>query len=148
MSYKTVLLELFDKKLSFIIKHQDNERQAKIIAHSRDLQNKNKMVVQGSNDNVLWDFLLCLPGDMRYLAFLRNYIIKFSAMYRPMKTQNIVPESAEVFEACMSGDALGVKLLLDSGRASPQDITPDGSTALEVVYRPSLSHSHNVIVIE
>lgn len=48
----------------------------------------------------------------------------------------------------MSGDALGVKLLLDSGRASPQDITPDGSTALEVVYRPSLSHSHNVIVIE
>ena len=65
-----------------------------------------------------------------------------------MKTQNIVPESAEVFEACMSGDALGVKLLLDSGRASPQDITPDGSTALEVVYRPSLSHSHNVIVIE
>lgn len=141
-------IEASDGRLALIVKHQDNERQAKIIAHARDVRNKNKKAASNPDNGVLWSFLLNLPIDMPCLAFLRNYTINFSVMYRPMKTQNVVPKPAEIFKACKSGDAFGVKLLLDANKASPHDVAPDGSTPLEVVYCPSLAHSHNVIVIE
>ena len=140
--------EAFDGKLALIVKHQFEERQARIIARFRDIRNKNKKAASDSGNGVLWSVLLNLPLDLLYLAFLRNYTINFSVMYRPMKTQNTVPESAEIFEACMSGDALGVKLLLDHGKASPHDVSPDGSTPLKVVYCLSLKSDHSVMIIE
>ncbi|PVH76188.1 ankyrin [Cadophora sp. DSE1049] len=124
--------ETSDIKLALIVKNQDEERQARRVARSRELRNRNERVNTGSDAGVLWGLLFRLPTDIRSLTFLQNYTFQFSfsVLYRPIIPQNIVPDSAEIFKACKCGDALGVKQLLDSGKASPRDTTPRGSTPL------------------
>ncbi|KAH7397609.1 ankyrin repeat-containing domain protein [Cadophora sp. MPI-SDFR-AT-0126] len=121
-----------DIKLALLVKNQDEEKKAKIVARSRELRNRNEKINKDSDAGVLWGLLFRLPTDIRYLTFLRSYTFQFSlsVLYRPINQPNIVPDSAEIFESCKSGDALGVKQLLDAGKASPFDTTTRGWTPL------------------
>jgi len=128
--------EACDAKLALIIKNQDANNHEIRAARSRNIRNKIKKAAPTPKDAVLWGLLLRLPTDIRYLAFMRNYKVQFnlSVLYKPIIPHNIIPHSAEIFEACKCGDALGVKQLLDTGKASARDATPRGSTPLRVSY--------------
>ncbi|KAK0103712.1 hypothetical protein ONS95_005719 [Cadophora gregata] len=124
--------EASDSKLALIVKNQDEEKQTKKIARFREIRNRNERVRSRSDEGMLWCLLLRLPPGIRNLTFLQNYKVQFSfsVLCKPIIPHNIVPDSAEIFEACKSGDALGVKHILDSGEASPRDTTSQGSTPL------------------
>jgi hypothetical protein len=51
-----------------------------------------------------------------------------------MRTYGIVPSNAPVFEACESGDIVGMQRLFDSGLASPFDHDERGMSLWEVSY--------------
>ncbi|KAH7346834.1 ankyrin repeat-containing domain protein [Rhexocercosporidium sp. MPI-PUGE-AT-0058] len=126
--------EASDSKLSVVIKNQEKAEHVERLAITRKMrQQKNKAGSgSGSDDGMLCGLVCRLPTDMPYLAFLRNYGVQFSfsVIIKSITSRNAIPETAKILEACKLGDALGVKQILDSGQASPHDITPLKSTPL------------------
>jgi len=71
---------------------------------------------------------------LAFREFLRRLNILF--LYRSVAANNVVPETSEIFTTSKVGDALAVKHLFESGRASPYDITAQRSTLLRVSRLP------------
>jgi hypothetical protein len=56
----------------------------------------------------------------------------FSIFNSGIKLKNVVPEDSLIIEACKRGDVIMVRDLFRTGRASPDDITPENSNPLRV----------------
>lgn len=82
-----------------------------------------------ARQNILGLKLLCLDFCFRRFPLAG---LGISIVSGGIKLKNIIPESSPIIDACKSGNDTLVRELFRSGKASPNDTTPENSNPLRV----------------
>ena len=74
-------------------------------------------------------FLPCMV-----LSTVLNFTLgcQYNSLRAGIQTFNLRPTTTPIFESCSLGDIDNVRMLIMQGKASPQDVDPDGWTLLHV----------------
>lgn len=78
--------------------------------------------------------LICLDFRLRRFP-LAGFGLSFVSGGFTIK--NVVPEDSTIMAACKKGDVVAVRELFRTGRASPNDVTPENSSPLRVCTHPN-----------